>query len=294
MVYRPTQDRILKNAKFNNSVTTKTGAPGSLFSRFTVQKTDSMIILLSPAKTLDETPVHGIQPTAPRLLPQSGQLIKKLRRQSIANLQGLMKISEKLAKLNKQRYLAYSETFTEDNAKPAALMFKGDVYLGLEAATFAEEDMAFAQEHLRILSGLYGLLRPLDLIQPYRLEMGTSLKLGRKKNLYDFWGDQITQLVQQDLDQSGTDTVLNLASQEYFQAIKTDKLKGRLINVHFKEDRDGTLKVISFNAKKARGKMAQLIVKERITQPADLKELVADDYVYQADGSTDSDWLFVK
>lgn len=253
-----------------------------------------MIILLSPAKTLDETPVHGIQATEPRLLPQSAQLIKKLRRQSIADLQGLMKISEKLAKLNKQRYVAYSETFTQENAKPAALMFKGDVYLGLEAASFDEKEMTFAQEHLRILSGLYGLLRPLDLIQPYRLEMGTSLKLGRKKNLYDFWGDQITQLVREDLEKSGTDTVVNLASQEYFQSIKTNKLNGRLINIHFKEDRDGKLKVISFNAKKARGKMAQLIVKEGVNEPESIKELVADDYVYQAENSTDSDWLFVK
>lgn len=254
----------------------------------------SMIILLSPAKTLDETPVHGIPHTAPRLLPQSAQIIKQLRRKSIADLQGLMSISEKLAVLNKERYKGYSESFTEENAKPAALMFKGDVYTGLEAETFNEEEMAFAQEHIRILSGLYGLLRPLDLIQPYRLEMGTSLKLGRKKNLYDFWGDQITELIRQDLEKATGDTVLNLASQEYFHAVKTDKLKGRLLNIHFKEDRDGVLKVISFNAKKARGKMAQLIVREQITAPELIKELVADDYVYQPKGSTETDWLFVK
>ncbi|WP_020536371.1 peroxide stress protein YaaA [Lewinella cohaerens] len=253
-----------------------------------------MIILLSPAKTLDETPVHGIPHTEPRLLPQSAQLIKNLRRKSVADLQGLMKISEKLAVLNKGRYKTYSETFTEENAKPAALMFKGDVYTGLEANSFTDKELAFAQEHIRILSGLYGLLRPLDLIQPYRLEMGTSLKLGRKKNLYEFWGDKITELVQQDLDKATGDTVLNLASQEYFQSVKTDKLKGRLINIHFKEDRDGKLKVISFNAKKARGKMAQLIVKEQITEAEQIKELVADDYIYQKEGSTDSDWLFVK
>ncbi|MEL6656136.1 MAG: peroxide stress protein YaaA [Bacteroidota bacterium] len=253
-----------------------------------------MIVLLSPAKTLDETPVHGIPHTEPRLLPQSATLIKKLRRQSVAALQELMHISEKLAVLNKGRYQSYSETFTEENAKPAALMFKGDVYTGLEAESFSETEMAFAQDHVRILSGLYGLLRPLDLIQPYRLEMGTQLKSGRNKNLYAFWGDQITELVNQDLAQSAGETVVNLASQEYFQSVKPEQLNGRLINVHFKEDRDGKLKVISFNAKKARGKMAQLIVKERLTNAEGIKELVADDYVYRADLSSETDWVFVK
>lgn len=253
-----------------------------------------MIVLLSPAKTLDETPVHGIAHTEPRLQPQSVKLIKNLRRKSIAALQELMHISEKLAVLNKERYKTYSETFTVENAKPAALMFKGDVYTGLEAETFNEAEMAFAQDHLRILSGLYGLLRPLDLIQPYRLEMGTALKTGRTKNLYAFWGDQITELVNQDLAEAEGNTIVNLASQEYFQSVKPEQLNGRLINVHFKEDRDGKLKVISFNAKKARGKMAQLIVKERVTEAEAIKELVADDYVFRADLSTESDWLFVK
>lgn len=253
-----------------------------------------MIILLSPAKTLDETPVSGIEHSDPRLLAESSKLIKKLRRQSIADLQGLMKISENLAQLNKDRYAAYTEPATEDNSKAAGLMFKGDVYTGLAADTFDEEEMAFAQTHLRILSGLYGLLRPLDKIQPYRLEMGTSLPVGRKKNLYAFWGDQITNLVQEDFDQAPGDAIINLASQEYFNAINTDQIKAPIINIHFKENRDGKLKVISFNAKKARGKMAQLIVKERLTQAEGIKELVADDYVFQAEGSTDTDWLFVK
>lgn len=253
-----------------------------------------MIVLLSPAKTLDESPVQGLATTQPRLQAESATLINKLRKQSVANLQGLMKISEKLAILNRDRYRAYSDTFTEDNAKPAALMFKGDVYTGLEADRFSEEDMAFAQKHIRILSGLYGLLRPLDLIQPYRLEMGTSLKVGRKKNLYDFWDGQITELIQEDLTASSSDTVLNLASQEYFHSVKTDKLAGQIIHVHFKENRDGKLKVISFNAKKARGKMAQLIVRERITGIAALKELVVDDYIFNDELSTETELLFVK
>ena len=253
-----------------------------------------MIVLLSPAKTLDETPAHGVPHSLPRMLPHSAKLIKNLRRKSVAELQELMGISENLARLNKGRYQTYTESFDEGNAKPAALMFKGDVYTGLEAEAFSADELAFAQQHLRILSGLYGLLRPLDLIQPYRLEMGTTLKLGRSKNLYAFWGDQITELVRADLRATGSDTVVNLASQEYFQAIKTDQLPGRLLHIHFKEDRDGQLKVISFNAKKARGKMAQLLVKEGLTQPEGMQQLVADDYVYDGGLSTDTDWYFLK
>lgn len=255
---------------------------------------NDMILLLSPAKTLDETPVSGHDRSEPRLLPESGKLIRKLRRQSIADLQGLMKISEKLAKLNRDRYAAYTEPATAANSKAAGLMFKGDVYTGLAADDFSAEDMAFAQRHLRILSGLYGLLRPLDTIQPYRLEMGTTLPVGRKKNLYDFWGDRITDLIQTDFDQAPGDAVINLASQEYFNAVNPAKLRAPVINIHFKEDRDGQLKVISFNAKKARGKMARLIIKERLTDSAGIKELVADDYIYQTEGSTEWDWLFVK
>ena len=253
-----------------------------------------MIALLSPAKTLDETPVNGMPTTQTRLQDKSLQLIKKLRRNSVGSIQELMGVSEKLAKLNTQRYKAYQETFTNENAKAAALMFKGDVYLGLEAATFSEQEMTFAQDHIRILSGLYGLLRPLDLIQPYRLEMGSKLQQGRHKNLYSFWGDQITNLINEDLEKTDGNAIINLASQEYFHAVKKDQLAGELINIHFKEDRNGVLKVISFNAKKARGKMAQLIVKEHITKTNNLQELVVDDYVFNAALSNKGDWFFVK
>lgn len=253
-----------------------------------------MIALLSPAKTLDETPVHGIQTTQPRLQDKSMQLIKKLRRKSVGSIQELMGVSEKLAKLNTQRYKAYQETFTEANAKPAALMFKGDVYLGLEASSFSMEELDFAQGHIRILSGLYGLLRPLDLMQPYRLEMGSKLQQGRHKNLYSFWGDRITDLINEDLAESKGETVINLASKEYFHAVNEEKLAGDLINIHFKEDRGGQLKVISFNAKKARGKMAQLMVKERVTKAEELKNLVVDDYIFNPTLSSANDWLFVK
>ncbi len=253
-----------------------------------------MIALLSPAKTLDETPVQGLATTQVRMQDKSMLLIKKLRRMSVGSVQELMKISEKLAILNAARFKSYSESFTNDNAKAAILMFKGDVYTGLEAGSFSKQEMAFAQDHIRILSGLYGVLRPLDLIQPYRLEMGSKLKQGRNKNLYHFWGDTITELINDDLASTEGNTVINLASKEYFSAVNQDKLQGELINIHFKENRKGQLKVISFNAKKARGKMAQLIVKENITDAPLLKTLVADDYVFNPALSGNNDWLFVK
>jgi len=253
-----------------------------------------MIALLSPAKTLDESPVSGLAVTETRLQNMSLQLIKKLRHKSVTSIQELMHVSEKLAILNKDRYKSYEEVFTSENAKPAALMFKGDVYTGLDAGSFSEQEMNFAQDHLRILSGLYGLLRPLDLIQPYRLEMGSKLQIAKHKNLYSFWGDKITTLLNEDLAKSKGNAVINLASQEYFHAIKTDKLDGEVINIHFKEDRAGVLKVISFNAKKARGKMAQLLIKEQLIEPQELKSLIADDYVFNAELSSANDWLFVK
>ena len=253
-----------------------------------------MIALLSPAKTLDETPIDGISHTQTRHQTHSRKLVRQLKKMSAGDLQELMGISEKLADLNRQRYRTFRTTFTEENSKPAVLMFKGDVYLGLEAESFTGEDLDFAQNSLRILSGLYGLLRPLDLMQPYRLEMGTSLSNGDYNNLYEFWGNRITRTINQDLAETGSDTVINLASQEYFRSVQPEKLKGRLITVHFKEDRDGKLKVISFNAKKARGRMAHLIVKERITDPEELKTLVVDDYLFREDLSTEGDWVFVK
>lgn len=251
-----------------------------------------MIVLLSPSKTLDENLSTAFETTEPRFQAQSMQLIKKLRTFSVADIQELMGVSEKLATLNVQRYKDYNEQFDEHNAKAAALMFKGDVYTGLKAAEFTEQEMSFAQDHIRILSGLYGLLRPLDLMQPYRLEMGSKLQQAKHKNLYEFWGEQITNLINEDL--GATKAVVNLASNEYFRAVKPALLAGELVNIHFKENRNGKLKVISFNAKKARGSMARLIVKEQVQEVAAIKELVADDYLYNDELSTASDWLFVK
>lgn len=253
-----------------------------------------MIVLLSPAKTLDETPVEHIATSEARLLEESDKLVRLLRKKSVGDLQEMMSISENLAQLNVARYKTYKTPFTLENAKPAALLFKGDVYTGLEADTFDEADMDFAQDHIRILSGLYGILRPLDLTHPYRLEMGTRLPNGKFTNLYQFWDKRITELINEDLQQTEGKVVLNLASKEYFKAVKPDLLEGQLLHVHFKENRNGKLKVISFNAKKARGRLANLIVKERVTDAETIKTFSVDGYEYRADLSNETDWVFVK
>jgi uncharacterized protein len=250
-----------------------------------------MITLLSPAKSLNFDPVDTTA-TQPRLLGRSEKLIGTLRKKSVADLQELMSISENLATLNAERYRNFATPFTTDNAKPAGLAFDGDVYTGLEADRFDEADLDFAQQHLRILSGLYGVLRPRDLMQPYRLEMGTKLRQNGSKNLYEFWGDEITEVLNADLAASGEKTVLNLASQEYFKSVKPELVQGPVLNIHFKEKRKGKYKVIAFNAKKARGRMAHLIVKERINDPAALKELVVNDYVYNPELSSEWDWTY--
>ena len=205
-----------------------------------------------------------------------------------------MNVSDKIASLNVARYQNYGTPFNLDNAKQAALAFKGDVYLGLEAESFDEADFEFAQNHLRILSGLYGLLKPLDLMQPYRLEMGTPLKRGRKKNLYEFWDTKITQLINEDLANTAGETIINLASKEYFHSVKTNLLNGKLIHLHFKEDRGGTLKVISFNAKKARGGMAQQIIKNRVIDPETIQTFVVDGYTFESSLSDDNNFMFIK
>ena len=252
-----------------------------------------MLVLLSPAKTLDFSPADTTT-TQPRLLDHSQKLVSVLRKKSPADLQELMGISEKLATLNAERYRRFTVPFTADNAKPAALAFKGDVYQGLEADTFSETDLDFAHDHLRILSGLYGVLRARDLMQPYRLEMGTRLVHNGSSDLYEFWGDRITELINEDLAATGEDTILNLASKEYFKSINTDRLNGRLLSVDFREKRNGKYKFITFNAKKARGRLAYLIVKERINDPEALKELVVNDYVYNADRSSEDEWVFTR
>ena len=253
-----------------------------------------MILLLSPAKTLDLSPSKLQLHSIPRMLTDSDKLVGILKKKSARSLKKLMGVSDNIAELNVDRFQNYSTPFNLDNAKQAILAFKGDVYIGLEAATFSEEDFQFAQNHLRILSGLYGLLTPLDLMQAYRLEMGTKLKAGRKKNLYEFWDSKITELVNSDLEQTGGNTILNLASKEYFHAIKPAKLNGKLVNVHFYENRKGVYKVISFSAKKARGAMANRIIKSKITKVENIKSIVVDDYVFNPEKSDDSNYVFCK
>ncbi|HHM21183.1 MAG TPA: peroxide stress protein YaaA, partial [Bacteroidetes bacterium] len=217
-----------------------------------------MIVLLSPAKSLDVSPVDYDHYSTPRLLDKSGELVGVLQKKSSKKLQELMGVSQKIADLNVERFHSFTTPFTPQNAKPALYTFNGDVYTGLQAQEFVGDEVDFAQKHIRILSGLYGVLRPLDLMQPYRLEMGTPLKFKKNKNLYEYWDASITEILNEDLAASGSDTVVNLASKEYFKAIKPDLLKGRILNIDFKENRNGVLKIISFNAKKARGKMTNL------------------------------------
>ncbi|MFT4759245.1 MAG: cytoplasmic iron level regulating protein YaaA (DUF328/UPF0246 family) [Paraglaciecola sp.] len=253
-----------------------------------------MIALLSPAKTLDFNPTEFEKYTNPRLLTDSSKLVKLLKEKSAEDVKKLMHVSDKIAELNVQRFHEFETPFNRDNAKQSLLAFKGDVYTGLAVDDFSEADLDFAQKHLRILSGLYGLLKPLDLMQAYRLEMGTRLENGGNKNLYEFWGDKITKLINDDVAESGGQAIINLASNEYFKSVNPEKLKGDLYKIDFKEDRDGKLKVIAFNAKKARGIMSREIIKNRITNPEDLKGLNIMGYIFNDELSTERSFLFAK
>lgn len=253
-----------------------------------------MILLLSPAKTLDYSPATIGTPTTPRLLEDSSQLVKILKKKTVDDIKKLMKVSDNIANLNVARFQEFATPFTSTNAKQSILAFKGDVYQGLEADTFDEADHEFSQAHLRILSGLYGVLRPMDLMQPYRLEMGTKLKNGTYKNLYEFWDNRITKLINDDLEATDGDSIINLASKEYFHAVKTDQLNGKLIHIHFRELRGDKYKVIAFNAKKARGAMSKQIIKYKIVEPEHLKSLEVNGYLFDESMSDDTNYTFIK
>lgn len=253
-----------------------------------------MILLISPAKSLDFSATDVQQHSTPRMLADSDSLIKNLRKKSSADIQKLMKVSENIANLNVERYHNFTTPFSLDNAKQAALAFQGDVYKGMEAETFSEEDLAFAQNHLRILSGLYGLLKPLDLIQPYRLEMGTRLANEKGKNLYEFWDTKITETLNADLAAQGDNIVINLASKEYFKSIKKKALNADLYNVDFKEEKNGQFKIVAFYAKKARGMMSNYVIKNRISKPEDLKGFDYDGYYFNEDLSSERDFVFTR
>ncbi len=240
-----------------------------------------MLIVLSPAKSLDyKTPAKVKAPTLPEFVSESAKLIadlKKLSPQEVANLMGL---SDQLAALNVGRYRDWSKKFTEENSKPAIYAFDGDVYDGFDVKTLDAKAIAFAQDHIRILSGLYGALRPLDLMQPYRLEMGTSLKNARGKDLYAFWGERVTHSLKQVLEQQKKPVLLNLASEEYFKVLQAKNLDCPVISPIFQDGKDGKYKIISFYAKRARGLMARFVVENRITDAADLKGFNLDGYKY--------------
>jgi cytoplasmic iron level regulating protein YaaA (DUF328/UPF0246 family) len=254
-----------------------------------------MLMVISPAKTLDfDTPPVTKRFTQPQFLDHSQELIVQLRELSPQQIAELMDLSDKLSGLNAARFGSWTPAFTPENAKQALLAFKGDVYTGLQAENFTDVDFSYAQDHLRMLSGLYGLLRPLDLMQPYRLEMGTKLANARGKDLYAFWGTQISEWLNQALADQGDDLLLNLASNEYFSAVKRTALKGRIINTEFRDLKNDQYKIISFYAKKARGLMSRFVIKEQINRPEDLKQFNTQGYRYSTSHSTPDNLVFLR
>lgn len=254
-----------------------------------------MLMVISPAKTLDYTtrPVTE-RFTQPQHLEHAQDLINQLRDFSPAQIAELMHLSDKLAGLNAARFGSWSAKFSPENAKQALLAFKGDVYTGLNAEDFSEADFDFAQSHLRMLSGLYGVLRPLDLMQPYRLEMGTKLANPRGKDLYAFWGERISTWLNEALLAQGDEVLLNLASNEYFSAVKRKALNARIIDTEFKDLKNGQYKIISFYAKKARGLMARYVIKERLQDPEGLKDFNDQGYRYSAEHSKADSLVFLR
>lgn len=254
-----------------------------------------MLILISPAKTLDyQSPLATTRYTQPMLLEHSQQLIGVARKLSAPQIKALMGISDKLADLNATRFHDWHPDFTPENARQAILAFKGDVYTGLQAETFSEADFDFAQKHLRMLSGLYGVLRPLDLMQPYRLEMGIRLENPRGKDLYQFWGEEITHTLNAALHDQGDDIVVNLASDEYFRSVKPKALKGQIIMPVFLDEKNGKFKVISFYAKKARGLMSRYIIENRLSKPEQLTGFNSEGYFFDAESSSAEELVFKR
>jgi len=252
-----------------------------------------MLFLLSPAKTLDyETPSTVERPTTPKFVARAAELIDVLRPHTPAQVAALMNLSDPLAALNVARYANWRPRFTATNSKPAVLAFNGDVYGGLDAATLSAADLEWAQDHVAILSGLYGVLRPLDRMQPYRLEMGTALANPRGKDLYAFWGDTISRHLNTRLAGDPSPVIVNLASQEYFKAVQRQALKARVLECVFEDWKNGEYKIISFFAKRARGLMARFAVQHRLALPGDLKAFDADGYAFDRKASTPDRLVF--
>ncbi len=255
-----------------------------------------MLIILSPSKTLDyETAVPSSTATHPRLLKRSNELVDVLRGFSTAQLAELMSVNEKIAALNVERYQKWKRPFTAKNSRQALFAFKGELYNGLDVWSLTDKDLEYAQQHLRILSGLYGSLRPMDRMMPYRLEMATKLSVNRAvKNLYQFWGDTLTEQINADLVTDKKPVLINLASNEYYKAIRPKILNAKVITPVFKEFKNGKYKVLSVYAKQARGRMARYIIKKKLSNVQKIKDFSASDYVWNASLSTDSQWVFTR
>ncbi|MDD2940918.1 MAG: peroxide stress protein YaaA [Acinetobacter harbinensis] len=254
-----------------------------------------MLALISPAKTLDyESALPTDAHTLPRLLEHSQELIDVSRKLSATDISNLMSVSEKIAKLNVERFNDWQSEFNFSNARQALFAFKGDVYTGLDAYDLNDQHIEFAQNHLRMLSGLYGLLRPLDLMMPYRLEMGTKLQNPRGHNLYQFWGDRITSLINDDLEQANSELLVNIASDEYYKSVIERKIKAEIIKPVFLDQKNGKYKVISFYAKKARGLMARYIIENQLNKAEDLKSFNTDGYYFDAESSLKGELVFKR
>lgn len=254
-----------------------------------------MLALISPAKTLDyETALPTEKFTQPRLLDHSQELIEVASKLSASEIASLMSVSEKIATLNADRFRDWQPEFNFANARQAIFAFKGDVYTGLDAYQLKQQDIDYAQKHLRMLSGLYGLLRPLDLMMPYRLEMGTKLKNTRGNNLYEFWGNTITETINADLAQAESELLVNIASDEYYKSVKESKIKAEIIKPVFLDQKNGKYKVISFYAKKARGLMARYLLENKIERAEDIKSFNTDGYYFDAESSLKGELVFKR
>jgi cytoplasmic iron level regulating protein YaaA (DUF328/UPF0246 family) len=254
-----------------------------------------LLVLLSPAKSLDWSPIaKWIDPTKPELAKESKVLAGVMKEKSPQELRAMMKLSEKLATLNHERFQAMTSEPDAKRDRPAAMAFNGDVYKGLEARTLEARELKWSQQHVVILSGLYGALRPLDLIEPYRLEMGTRLETTRGESLYDYWGDSVTKLISERLEESGSEVVLNLASNEYSRSVHVKKLSVPVITPVFQEVSEGKHKVISFFAKRARGAMARHIIDKRIENVEDIKRFKGGDYKFEESLSSQQTWVFTR
>lgn len=249
-----------------------------------------MLVVVSPAKKLDMEPIDGVEETMPEFLDEAKTLVDTARKLKVGDLKKLMGISESLAQLNVERF----RDFGGMARKPAAFAFAGDTYQGLEATSLDEDEIVWAQDHLRILSGLYGLLKPLDAIEPYRLEMGSRLKTKRGKSLYDYWGDTLSNALNEQAASVGSEVLVNCASQEYFGAVDVDALKLRVVTPIFMELKDGAPKVISFFAKRARGAMARHIIQNRLTSPDALRDFDSGGYKFDPKSSTEDKPVFLR